>query len=60
MLGAGVNLRDVQIAARHADTRTTVWYDRARKNLDAHSAAFSLLRSPPDLSGQVGYSKRCI
>ena len=43
MLGAGVNLRDVQIAARHADTRTTVRYDRARENLDAHSAAFSLL-----------------
>ena len=29
MLDAGVDLRDVQIAARHADPRTTVRYDRA-------------------------------
>ena len=28
--------RDVQIAARHADPRTTMRYDRARKNLDRH------------------------
>jgi len=32
----GVDLRDVQIAARHADPRTTMRYDRARKNLDRH------------------------
>ncbi len=36
MLDAGVDLRDVQIAARHADPRTTMHYDRARKNLDRH------------------------
>jgi integrase/recombinase XerD len=36
MLDAGVGLRDVQIAARHADPRTTMRYDRARKNLDRH------------------------
>jgi site-specific recombinase XerD len=36
MLDAGVNLRDVQIAARHADPRTTMRYDRARQNLDRH------------------------
>jgi site-specific recombinase XerD len=36
MLDAGVDLRDVQIAARHADPRTTTRYDRARKNLDRH------------------------
>ncbi|MFF4879533.1 tyrosine-type recombinase/integrase [Micromonospora sp. NPDC000668] len=36
MLDAGVSLRDVQIAARHADPRTTMRYDRARKNLDRH------------------------
>jgi integrase/recombinase XerD len=36
MLDAGVPLRDVQIAARHADPRTTMRYDRARKNLDRH------------------------
>jgi integrase/recombinase XerD len=31
-----LDLRDVQIAARHADPRTTMRYDRARKNLDRH------------------------
>ncbi len=31
MLDASVDLRDVQIAARHADPRTTMRYDRARK-----------------------------
>jgi integrase/recombinase XerD len=36
MLDAGVDLREVQIAARHADPRTTMRYDRARKNLDRH------------------------
>ena len=36
MLDSGVNLRDVQIAARHADPRATMRYDRARKNLDRH------------------------
>jgi integrase/recombinase XerD len=36
MLDAGVDLRDVQIAARHADPRTTMRYDRAPKNLDRH------------------------
>ena len=36
MLDAGVSLRDVQIAARHADPRTTMRYDRARKHLDRH------------------------
>ncbi|WP_239153140.1 tyrosine-type recombinase/integrase [Virgisporangium aurantiacum] len=37
MLDAGVSLRDVQIAARHADPRTTMRYDRARKNPDRHA-----------------------
>lgn len=36
MLDAGVNLRDVQIAARLADPRTTMGYDRARNNVDRH------------------------
>ena len=36
MLDAEVDLRDVQIAARHADPRTTIRCDRARKNLDRH------------------------
>ncbi|MEY2591013.1 MAG: integrase/recombinase XerD [Acidimicrobiaceae bacterium] len=37
-LDAGVPLRDVQIAARHSDPRTTTRYDRARNNLDRHAA----------------------
>jgi integrase/recombinase XerD len=36
MLDAGVDLRDIQIAARHPDPRTTMRYDRARQNLDRH------------------------
>ena len=36
MLDAGIDLRDVQIAARHADPRTSMRYDRARQNLDRH------------------------
>jgi integrase/recombinase XerD len=36
-IDAGVPLRDVQIAARHADPRTTTRYDRARGNLDRHA-----------------------
>ncbi|MGN6687259.1 MAG: tyrosine-type recombinase/integrase [Actinomycetales bacterium] len=36
MLDAGVPLRDVQIAARHANPSTTTRYDRARQNLDRH------------------------
>jgi integrase/recombinase XerD len=38
MLDAGVSLRDVQIAARHADPRTTTIYDRRRENFDRHAA----------------------
>ena len=37
-LDAGVPLRDVQIAARHADPRTTTVYDRRRESFDRHSA----------------------
>jgi len=33
-LDAGVALRDVQEAASHADPRTTMRYDRARRSLD--------------------------
>jgi integrase/recombinase XerD len=36
-LDAGVPLRDVQEAASHADSRTTMRYDRARGNLDRHA-----------------------
>lgn len=37
-LDAGVPLRDVQIAARHADPTTTTVYDRRRENFDRHAA----------------------
>jgi integrase/recombinase XerD len=37
-LDAGVPLRDVQIAARHADPRTTTVYDRPRQDFDKHAA----------------------
>lgn len=36
-LDAGVPLRDVQEAASHADTRTTMRYDRARQSFDRHA-----------------------
>ena len=35
---AGVPLRDMQYAMRHADARTTMRYDMARANLDRHAA----------------------
>jgi hypothetical protein len=44
---AGVDLRDVQIAARHADPRTTMRYDRARTNLDRHPNYISPPTWPP-------------
>jgi hypothetical protein len=37
-LDAGVPLRDVQLAARHADPRTTTIYDHGRQNFDRHAA----------------------
>jgi len=36
MLDVDADLRDVQIAARHGDPRTTMRHDRARQNLDRH------------------------
>jgi integrase/recombinase XerD len=36
-LDAGVPLRDVQEAASHANSRTTMCYDRARVSLDRHA-----------------------
>jgi site-specific recombinase XerD len=35
---AGVPLREVQLAARHSDPRTTTVYDRRRQDLDRHAA----------------------
>ena len=47
ILDAGVDLRDVQIAARHADPRTTMRYDRARQNLTATPTTSSPPTWPP-------------
>ncbi|MEO6571646.1 MAG: tyrosine-type recombinase/integrase [Ilumatobacteraceae bacterium] len=38
-LDAGVPLRDVREAASHADPRTTMRYDRARRSLDRHATS---------------------
>ena len=54
MLDAGVDLRDVQIAARHADPRTTMRDHRARKNLDRHITGHgSPLCQDPVLRGRA-------
>ena len=37
-LDATLPLRDVRLAARHADPRTTTIYDRRRENFDLHAA----------------------
>ena len=37
-LDAGVPLREVQLAARHADPRTTTIYDHRRQSFDRHAA----------------------
>lgn len=37
-LDAGVPLREVQLAARHADPRTTTVYDHRRQSFDRHAA----------------------
>ena len=37
-LVAGISVRDMQYAMRHADPRTTMRYDMARANLDRHAA----------------------
>jgi hypothetical protein len=37
-LDAGVPLREVQVAARHSDPRTTTVYERRRQDFDRHAA----------------------
>ena len=37
-LVAGISIRDMQYATRHADPRTTMRYDMAKANLDRHAA----------------------
>jgi hypothetical protein len=38
VLDSGVPLREVQVAARHPDTRTTTVHDRRRQDFDRHAA----------------------
>jgi hypothetical protein len=47
MLYAGVDLRDVQIAARHADPRTTMRYDRAARTWTVTPTTSSRPTWPP-------------
>jgi hypothetical protein len=53
VLDAGVDLRDVQIAARQADPRTTMRYarERARMNPAATRTAFLAAYMAPDQPG---------
>ncbi len=37
-LVAGLSIRDMQCAMRHADPRTALRYDMAKANLDRHAA----------------------
>jgi integrase/recombinase XerD len=60
MLDAVVDLRDVQIAARHADPRITMRYDRARKNLDRPPTTSSPPTWPPAPNPDLGHSSKCI
>jgi len=46
-LDAGVPLRDVQEVASHADSRTTMRFDRARVSLDRHATYTPSTRTPP-------------
>jgi hypothetical protein len=55
MLDAGVDLRDVQIAARHADPRTMMRYDGARQNLDRHPNYILATYMASGISGRYGF-----
>jgi site-specific recombinase XerD len=50
-LDAGVPLRDMPIAARHADPRTTTRYDRARNGLERHANYVATPSSPVNTRG---------
>jgi integrase len=60
MLDAGVDLRDVQIAARHADPRTTMRQSGlVRTSTVTRTTSWPLTR-PPAADCMLGYSMRCI
>ncbi|KJK44058.1 hypothetical protein UK23_30900 [Lentzea aerocolonigenes] len=60
MLDAGVELRDVQVAARHADPRTTMRWNRSaarrsgQPSSTTHRARRSLPRSVSTSRGRSG------
>jgi hypothetical protein len=59
-LDAGVPLREVQTAARHADPPTTTVYDRRGQNFDTSTPCTSSSPSWPEadsfrISGGVGF-----
>ena len=58
-LDAGVPLRDVQIAARHAHPRTTTCYDRARNRLDRHASYIVTASSPVPHEARQGPRRLC-
>jgi hypothetical protein len=55
-LDAGVPLRDVQIAARHADPRTTTIYDRNGRTSTGTLPTWSSPSSPAVDEGSFGSS----
>jgi hypothetical protein len=67
-LDAGVDPRDIQIAARHADSRTTMRYDRHARTFDRHTRTTSLLPTWPPAADHSAafaiaadaYSIRCM
>ena len=61
-----MDLRDIQIAARHADPWSTMRYDRARKSLDRHPkyilAAYRLIghsELPHRYTGRAARTTQC-
>jgi hypothetical protein len=59
-LDAGVPLRDVQIAARHADPRTATIYDRRLQNFDRHAAYVVVAFVASGLSIQIGSTRSTV
>jgi site-specific recombinase XerD len=60
MLDAGVDLRDVQIAARHADPRTTMRYDRPARTSTGTPTTSSLPTWPLAPDSTASHSSKCI
>jgi len=61
-LDAGVSLREVQIAARHADPRTITVYDHRRQDLDKHAAyvIVAFVTGGRPTTSQFARSRECL